>query len=150
MKKQCFLIILLTFFLQNGFAQNAGNNNQAVYTLSPLLSVTPKIYVLNESDLRKYQLPQNYMMVKNPSKETVTLWEFPDEFPMNKTNQLPAAIPDDRSTRTVPDKQKATHEQKPLTEPGQMTDLLKSLGLGSGKEISISDLNQLLPIANKK
>ncbi len=149
MKKLCFLIILLTIPLQNGFAQNAGSN-QTIYTLSPILSVAPKIYVLNESDIRKHQLPQNYMIVKNPSKETVTLWEFPNEFPMNKANQMPATIPDDRSTKTVPEKQKTMHEQKPLVEPGQMTDLLKSLGLGSGKEVSISDLNQLLQGANMK
>jgi|GEM_PF-809409 len=149
MKNICFIVLLLTIFPHNGFAQKAGNN-QTVYTLSPLLSVTPKIYVINESDLRKYQLPQNYMIVRNPSKEVVTLWEFPNEFPMDQAKQLPATIPTDRSTKIAQEKQKTTDAQKSLAEPGQMTKLLESLGLGSGKEVSISDLNQLLPGISQK
>jgi hypothetical protein len=143
MKKICFIFLLLTMFPCAGFAQSA-DNNQTVYTLSPLLSVKAKIYVLDESDLSKYQLPQNYMIVRNPSKVTVTLWEFPNQFPADQSQQLPTAVPSKESTKISQEKQKS------LAEPGQMTKMLGSLGLGAGKEISISDLNQLLTGANKK
>ncbi|MCX5813664.1 MAG: hypothetical protein NT178_14130 [Proteobacteria bacterium] len=136
-------------FSHIGPAQSV-DNNQTVYTLSPLLSVTPKIYVLNESDLKKYQLPQNYMIVKNPSKNIVTLWEFPNEFPTGQVQQLPATLPAGQSIKTIQEKQKSVDEQKSPPGLGQMTKLLESLGLGSGKEVSIFDLNQLLSGADKK
>jgi len=149
MKNIFFIFLLFIIFLHTGFAQSV-DNNQTVYTLSPLLSVTPKVHVLNESVLRKYQLPQNYMIVQNPLKSTATLWEFPNEFPSAQSQQLPAAIPTSQSTKIIQEKQKSADEQKSLPGPGQTAKLLESLGLGSGKEISIHDLNQLLQVVDKK
>lgn len=140
---------MLAIFPHNGFSQGTGKN-QTIFTLSPLLSVTSKIYVLNESDLRKYQLPQNYMIVRNPAKETITLWEFPNEFPVDQAKPLPKDTPNNLSEKTIQEKPKTADEQRSLAEPGQMIKLLKSLGLGSGKEISIHDLNQLLTDVNIK
>jgi hypothetical protein len=149
MKKISFNFILFIMFSCTVQAQSV-DNNQTIYTLSPLLSVTPKIYLLNESVLRKYQLPQNYMIVQNPLKDIVTLWEFPNEFPASQAQQLPAATPAAQSTNTVPEKQKSLGKQNLPAELAQMTKMLESLGLESGKEFSIRDLNQPLPDLTKK
>ena len=146
-KKIPFIFLLLIVIPCIGPAQSV-DHNQTVYPLSPILSVTPKIYVLNESDLRKHQLPQNYMIVKNPLKNTITLWEFPNEFPAVQIQQSPAITSAPQSTKAVDEKQKSIGEQKSAPELAQMTKLLESLGFKSGKDFSIVDLHQLLPGMN--
>lgn len=143
MRKIYFIFLFLASFPYAGFAQGTGGN-QNVYTLSPLLSVTPKVYVINESDLPKYQLPQNYMIVKNPSKNKVTLWAFPNEFPANQAKEAPKPEPAEKSDKAGQEKPKPEDAQKPPLGPAQLSELLKSAGLGAGKELSIQDIGKLL------
>jgi hypothetical protein len=150
MKKISFIFLFFIMLSCSGFAQGV-DSNQTIYTLSPLLSVKPKIYIFKESDLIKHQLPQNYMIVKNPLKDTATLWEFPNEFPAGQTQQLPTVKPPAaQSASTAQEKQKSVVDLKLPAGLDQMTKLLESLSPGSGKEFSINDLKQLLPIINKK
>jgi hypothetical protein len=139
MKKICFIFFLFILFPYVGFTQNV-DNNQTVYSLSPLISISPKIYILYESDLSKYQLPQNYMIVRNPSKNTVTLWEFPNEFTAGQAQQLPATTSVEQSKKTVQEKQRAVNEQKALTVSEQKAKILESFGVEPDKEASIFDL----------
>jgi hypothetical protein len=143
MKKISFISLLLIILPHTGFTQNTGNN-QTVYTLSPLVSVSPKIYVFNESDLKKYQLPKNYMLVKNPSKNTVTLWEFPNEFSAGQAQNLPASLPAEQLTKNIQEKQKSADTQKMPALPEQKQSILGLLGPGAGREVPILDLRQTL------
>ncbi|MCX5805688.1 MAG: hypothetical protein NT010_06420 [Proteobacteria bacterium] len=144
MKKISFISLLLIILPYTGFTQSTGNN-QTVYTLSPLVSISPKIYVLNGSDLKKYQLPKNYMLVKYPSKNTVTLWEFPNEFSSGQVENLPASLPAEQLTKNVQEKQKSADTQKIPALPEQKQSILGLLGPGAGKEVPIFDLRQPLP-----
>jgi hypothetical protein len=148
MNKISFIFVLFSMFPYIGLAQSPGN--KTVYTLSPLLSVKPKIYVLNESDLWKHQLPKNYMIVKNPLKDILTLWEFPNEFPAEHSQQLQSDIQRTQSTNNIMEKQKLVGEQKSAPEPTQIIKLLELLGLGSDKEVSMNNLNKSLPGLNIK
>jgi len=145
MKKTCFISILIALFPYIGLAQNIDNKQRTIYTLSPLLDIKPKIYVINELNLRKHQLPQNYMIVRNPLENMVTLWEFPNEFPASQVKQTPTLEQTDKTTKNILENPKKGIEQKSLSGLEQTSKLLESAGLGSDKEISNFDLKKLLP-----
>jgi hypothetical protein len=73
-------ILLIVFLATTAFASptlaQSGDSGRNIYTFSSLLSVTQKIYTLQASDLAGYQLPQNYMIVKDILSDKVVLWGF--------------------------------------------------------------------------
>jgi len=117
-----------------GSAQNISGDRRE-YKLTSLLSITPKIYKLKEADIDKRQLPQNYMIVRNFSKKTVTLWEFPDEFSKKEIEKMPLAGLPEKAEKTLQAKKTTAAEQILHSGVEQLQKLLEYSGNGSDKEI---------------
>lgn len=117
-----------------GSAQNISSDRQE-YKLTSLLNITPKIYRLKEADLDKRQLPQNYMIVRNFSEKTVTLWEFPNEFHKKEMKEMPVAEPPDKSKKSLQAEKTPAVAQVLHSGVEQLQKLLGYSGNGSDKEI---------------
>ncbi len=132
----CLIVVCLPCL---GFSQAA---SEQVYALPPLLKAQPKIYILKESDLSRYQMPQNYMIVRNTKDKTVVLWEFPAEI---SKIEAPVPAPVAQGPLQKPEKTPQPAQEKPkISDEVSPSGLDKALETLSKAGLDPKQLNKIL------
>ena len=126
--KNIIFIFAITLFLINipmAFSQTKGSA-RSVYELMPMASVNLRVYQLKDEELKKIQMPNNYMMVKRPQEGKIYIWEFPAVTQKDEAFQ--------KQEKESKDKERPQNESKPPSIPNNLIELSKQLGTGQIKE----------------
>jgi len=125
-----FAIILFLLNTPMVFSQTKGSVT-SVYELMPMASVSLRVYHLKDEEIKKIQMPNNYMMVKRPEEGKIYIWEFPAVTQKDDAFQ--------KQEKGSKEKEGPPNEAKPPAIPN-LLELSKHLGIGQIKEGTTADV----------
>jgi len=135
MKTRLFIVAMI--FMLPLSLQAQSDYSQHTEILPPLPGTNQKIYRLRETDLSGYQLPRNYMIVKNSSQDKVVFIEFPNDFTKPQAAQEISPLPEIEKT-------KAGAGQKLPSTSEQLSKAMEKAGLEPGRLATLGELTDVL------